>query len=161
MSDCFIRKDSFRKWHTTAFLLALVQIIINTFDKFYFIHRKNYILQTYTKALGEIAVILIPQRKYSNFLKIQRNRKYSIFKRPCFHIFILLFFYTIYNSLLIGIYLINDDSNSEEKTVLNSVTENLSTKEGIEIIIITIVVKFIIKQKFYRHHYLVIILIVL
>jgi hypothetical protein len=57
--------------------------------------------------------------------------------------------------------LINDDSNSEEKTVLNSVTENLSTKEGIEIIIITIVVKFIIKYKFYRHHYLGIIFIVL
>ena len=164
MSDCLIRKDSFGKWHTIAFLLALVQIIINTFDKFYFIHRKNYILKTYTKALGKIAVILVPKKKinFSKFLFDKNKTKTKcITKKTFLGYFLLLFLYSIYNSLMIGIYLINNDNNSEVKTVLNSLKENISTKEGFEIITFTIVTKIVIKQKYYNHHYLSIIFIVL
>ena len=146
MYGCFIRKSTFGKWHIIAFFLALVQIIINVFDKFYFTHRKNYILETYSKALGEIAIILMPQKKHFDYLARQKTTKskHSFFKKICLHYFILFFLYTINNALIIGCFLINDDNNFEEKTVLNIITENLSTKEGIEIILFTIITKFLL-----------------
>ena len=156
MSQCFIRKSTFGKWHIATFFLALTQIIINVFDKFYFIHRKNYILESYSKALGEIAIILVPQVEYSYYFnkKEKAKAKCSITKKICLDHFILLFLYTLYNTLIIGCFLINDNNNSEEKTVLNLIAENLSTKEGIEIIFLTIVMKLLIKYPFFKHHYL-------
>ena len=82
------------------------------------------------------------------------------YKKICLDHFILLFLYTLYNTLIIGCFLINDDNNSEEKTVLNLIAENLSTKEGIEIIFLTIVMKLLIKYPFFKHHYLSIIFII-
>jgi len=163
MSECFIRKSTFGKWHLIAFFLALIQIIINVFDKFFFIHRKNYILETYSKALGEIAIILVPQKKQSNYLLKENKTKAKciITKKICLHYFILLLLYSIYNSLIIGCFLINNENNFEEKTVLNSFKENLSTKEGIEIIFFTLVMKFLLKYPFFKHHYLSIIFIIL
>ena len=163
MYGCFIRKSTFGKWHIIAFFLALVQIIINVFDKFYFTHRKNYILETYSKALGEIAIILMPQKKHFDYLARQKTTKskHSFFKKICLHYFILFFLYTINNALIIGCFLINDDNNFEEKTVLNIITENLSTKEGIEIILFTIITKFLLKHMYYKHHYLSIIFIII
>ena len=156
MYRCFIRKSTFGKWHIAAFFLALTQIIINVFDKFYFIHRKNYILESYSKALGEIAIIFVPQVDYSfYFIKKEKAKaKCLITKKICLDHFILLFLYALYNSLIIGCFLINDDNNSEEKTVLNLIAENLSTKEGIEIIFLTIVMKLLLKYPFFKHHYL-------
>ena len=83
MSQCFIRKSTFGKWHIATFFLALTQIIINVFDKFYFIHRKNYILMSYSKALGEIAIILVPQVEYSYYFnkKEKAKAKCSITKK--------------------------------------------------------------------------------
>ena len=130
MYGCFIRKSTFGKWHITVFFLALIQIIINVFDKFYFIHRKNYIFETYSKALGQIAIILVPPINGSYYRKREKNAKTNCFiiKKICSNFFILFFLYTIYYSIIIGCFLINNDNNPEEKTVLNIITENLSTK---------------------------------
>ena len=163
MYGCFIRKSTFRKWHITIFFLALVQIIINVFDKFYFIDRKNFIFEMYSKALGEIAIILVPPIKRSKYLGREKNAKEKclIMKKNCLHYFILVFLYIIYYSLIIGCFLINNDNNSEEKTVLNIIKENLSTKEGIEIILFSLITRFLLKNKYYKHHYLSIIFIII
>jgi len=99
---------------------------------------------------------LVPQIDYSfYFIKKEKTKaKCLITKKICLDYFILLFLYTLYNSLIICCFLINDDNNSEEKTVLNLIAENLSSKEGIEIIFLTIVMKLLLKYPFFKHHYL-------
>ena len=155
--ECFIRRSTFKKYHLISFFLALTQIIINAFNKYYPEDGKNMILELYSKSLGEILVIIIPHIKYfyiSN--KRQFLIKADIPKRIiALHYFILLFIYTIYISLTLVCYIVYN--YNEDKSLFILLSENLSMKEGIEIIFITVTLIILLKYKFYMHHYLSII----
>ena len=160
MSECFIKRSTFKKLHLISFFLAFTQIIINVINKYYPEDRKNMILELYSKSLGEILVIIIPHIKYFSISNKIKLIKADIPKRIiALHYFILLFIYTIYISLTLICYKIYN--YGKDKSLLILLSENLSMKEGIEIIFITITFIILIRIKFYKHHYLSIIFFIL
>ena len=155
MSNCFIKIGAFNKSLLLPFLLALIQIILLVFDHFVPEEIHNNILESYSIGLGDIAVIIIPHIKFFSISNQKGKEKCSI-SRKIFLNYIILFFLfsieTVLKNFFLGIYFGDLKSINKEKV------DYLSSAESVEIICITIVSIFLLKYKYFIHHYLSIIL---
>ena len=147
-----IKIGTFNKIISIPFLLALVEIIIKIFELFYPEKIKCPFMRLYPDALGQIAIIIIPYIKCFSITTQKKKAKCQCSKKNCLHYFILSF-----------LFLVNKTSNtlciiSEKKNHINVVIsiifEILSTKVGIEIILVTIIAKLLLKYEYYIHHYI-------
>jgi hypothetical protein len=73
-------------------------------------------------------------------------------KKNFFDYFILLFLFTLDSMLIFSSSLLNENKDSST-SILMMLSENLSSKEGIEIIFLTLVSFLLLKHKYFIHHY--------
>lgn len=161
MSEFCIRKSTFNKIHSFAFLLALTQLLINIVNIIYPKDTKNQILESYSKSLGEAFFIFIPYIKLfplsdeKEKLDQKEKSKCECSKNNILIYFILLFTYAVYVIFIfVCSFISGDEINNKGKSIFELITKYLSTKEGIEIISLTITIRFLLKANIYLHHYL-------
>ena len=154
MSNCSIKVGTFNKVLSIPFLLALFQIIITIYELFYPEKIKTPFVNLYPDSFGQIAIIIIPYIKCFSFTTQKKKAKCQRPKKKnCLHYFILLLLYSlnIFATSICNFF-------SEKKNYMNSIIliifDILSTNVGIEIILITIIAKLLLKYEFYIHHYI-------
>ena len=131
--------------------LSLIQTIIAIIELFYPEKSKNHIFESTTIGLGELAIIIIPHIKFFSASNKNEKAKCECSKKFCLHYFILLILYGIKCNLL---YIGYSNILGNEHSIFEIQINDLSTKQSIEIIIITIISKFMLKYKYFIHHYL-------
>ena len=105
----------------------------------------------YSIALGQIAVRIIPCIKCFT-IKNQENKKKSHYsKKIILHYFILLFFYSIDSISTIFCFTLD---THEDKLHNDQFLELFSVKDGIQILLITILFILLLKYEYYIHHYI-------
>ena len=154
MSKCrnfFISCGEFKKALLFPFLLALTQTIIVFIDRIYPEKIKNHIFESTSIGLGQLSVIIIPHIKFFSLSNNNKKAKCECSKKNCCHYTILLFLYAIEANLS---YSINLEQINNNNSLFWIKTKNISTQQGIEIIIITLISLFLLKYKYFIHHYL-------
>ena len=153
MSKFYIKIGTFNKIISIPFLLALIQLIITIFELFYPEKIKHPFLGFYSESLGQIAIIIIPYLKCFSISAQKDKIKCQCSKINSLHYFILLF---LFSSSIISMSFCNVFGHKRENTstVVMVIYDILSTKVGIEIILVTIIDKFLLKYEYYIHHYI-------
>ena len=153
MSKFYIKVGSFNKILSIPFLLALIQLIITIFEIFYPENIKHQLLGFYSESLGEILLIIIPYLKCFSISTKKDKVKCQCSKKNCLHYFILLFLcFSSFTSMSFCNIIGNKRENTN--TVIMVIYDILSTKVGIEIILVTIIDKLLLKYEYYIHHYI-------
>ena len=156
MSKFIIRFGEFKKALLLPFLLALTQIIIFVLDIVIPEIVKSHFLESTAIGLGEFAVIIIPYLKCFSISNKNEQTKCSCSKKICLNYIILLILYAIQTNAIYFSYLfnINKYNNVISSSIFRSKIEKISTQQGLEIIIITIMSIFMLKYKYFIHHYI-------
>ena len=153
-----IKLGEFNKKLILPFCLALTHLILILLGDIIKEDYKSHILESSAKGLGKLAVLIIPHIKFFSISNQKEKTKCKCSKQTFKHYFILLFFFALESN---AIYFSNILNGSEfevsKKSIFLMKTEELSTKEGIEIILITIVSILLLKYKYFNHHLLSII----
>jgi len=151
MSKFIIRFGEFKKALLLPFLLALTQIIIFVLDIFIPEKVKCYLLESTAIGLGEFAVIIIPYLKCFSISNKNEQTKCSCSKKICLNYIILLILYALQTN---AIYFSDLTHNFNLKSIFMYKIERISTQQDLEIIIITIMSIFVLKYKYFIHHYI-------
>ena len=152
MSNFFIKLGEFKKILLLPFLLALIQILLLVLDDIIHEKVKNHVLESTSMGLGKLAIIIIPHIKFFSISKKEEEKKCECSKKNVLHYIILLVLYTITFNITYIVYEKNNYSIFWIKT------ENIATQQGIEILMITVISIFLLKYKYFIHHYISIIL---
>ena len=152
MSNFFIKLGEFKKILLLQFLLALTQILLLVLDDIIHEKVKNHVLESTSMGLGKLAIIIIPHIKFFSISKKEEEKKCECSKKNVLHYIILLVLYTITFNITYIVYEKNNYSIFWIKT------ENIATQQGIEILMITVISIFLLKYKYFIHHYISIIL---
>ena len=152
MSNFFIKLGEFKKILLLPFLLALTQILLLVLDDIIHEKVKNHVLESTSMGLGKLAIIIIPHIKFFSISKKEEEKKCECSKKNVLHYIILLVLYTITFNITYIVYEKNNYSIFWIKT------ENIATQQGIEILMITVISIFLLKYKYFIHHYISIIL---
>ena len=144
------------------FLLALSQIIIDIVDQLYSKEFEycdeenkcktvtNSIMNSYSIAIVEILLIIIPHIKAFSHKNEQNKIEDNMSKKKmCGYYSLLIFLFTIVMSSVIFASL-----NDEKSEVIPPHLYGLCMKEGFEIIFLTILTYFVLKYKYFIHNYL-------
>ena len=153
MSKFFIKIGTFNKIISIPFLHALVQIIITINELFYPEKIKCPLINFYPDALAQIAIIIIPYIKCFSITNQKKKAKCQCSKKNCLHYFILLFLLLVSKTSTTICYSFSEKIN-QINSIFPVVFEILSTKVGIEIILVTIIAKLLLKYEYYIHHYI-------
>ena len=154
MPKFFIKLGTFNKILLFPFLLALSKIILLIFDLYYPEKQRNIILDGFSKAFGQIAIKIIPHLKCFS-LSNQEEKikcKCQCSGKNCLHYFILLFLFTV------DIVAISYSELKLTDKIGINISDFVSTKDAIIIILITILTKLLLKYEYFIHHILSIIL---
>ena len=89
MSKFFIRLGVLNKILSIPFIVALVQLFLIIFELFFQDKRNNVVIDIYSKALGQILIIIIPYIKCFS-LSNQKKSQMSMFKKKLFTLFYLI-----------------------------------------------------------------------
>ena len=155
MAQFCIKIGDFNKLLLLPFSLALIQIIMLVFVHFVKEEIHNNVLESYSIGLGDIAVFIIPHIKFFSISNKKEKTKCAFSRKIFLNYVILLFLFTIKAGLrnfFFGAYY------SGLSSIIKAKVDYLSTNESVEIIFITIVSIFLLKYKYFIHHYLSIIL---
>ena len=152
MSNFFIKLGEFKKALLLPFLLAFTQIITIVLDDIIHEEIKNHILESTSVGIGELLIIIIPHIKFFSISNKKEKTKCKCSKKNCLHYAIVLILYAIATNFTF----FNNESNTYSLFLIK--TENLSTLQGLEIITITVISIFLLKYKYFIHHYLSVIL---
>ena len=150
MAKFFVKLGAFNKIILIPFLLALAKIFIIIVEHFYLEERKNLIMDSFSMSFGHIAIIIIPYIKCFSLSNQKKKTKCQCSKKNILHYFILLILFSIddfvsdYSSLEI----------TEVKSFFYLVTNIITSREAIIIILITILAKLLLKYEYFIHHYL-------
>ena len=139
-----LRLGNFKKTLIIPFLLGLSQILINIFTSIRSEDNLNQILETYAIAFSEISILIIPHIKYFSIESEKSEMKYECTKKNIFDYFLLCFIYTFDIILIYGISFF-DNSNDSNTSIIMMATASLSSKEGIQIIFITLITILLLK----------------
>ena len=160
MPKFIIRTGTFNIKLLIPFLLALAQVIIFIIDLYYPEEKSSFTMNSYSTGLGQIAIIILPYIKCFSISSQKKEKRCKCSKKNCLHYFILFFLSSIdivtTNLCTMKIENINDKTLS-----IIPISDFFSTKDGIEIILITIFNILLIKYEYFIHHYLSIILFLL
>ena len=157
MAKFFLRIGNLNKSLIIPFLLAISTIITNVFNQYYPEEVKNQMMDSYSIALGEMTILVIPRIKYFSLSDENYKETKACTKKNCCHYFLLLFLYTLDSMLIFGCSMLNENYDSS-KSILMMISENLSTREGLEIVFITVTAMILLKYRYFIHHYLSVIL---
>ena len=152
MSNFFIKLGEFKKILLLPFSLALTQILLLVLDDIIHEKVKNHVLESTSMGLGKLAIIIIPHIKFFSISKKEEEKKCECSKKNVLHYIILVVLYTITFNITYIVYEKNNYSIFWIKT------ENIATQQGIEILMITVISIFLLKYKYFIHHYISIIL---
>ena len=147
MAKFFIRLGEFNKAMLLPFLLALAQLIRIILDDVLKEGKKNYILESSILGLGQVAVIIIPHIKFFSLSNKKEKNKCECSYKIILRYAILLFLYGIETNVMYVCYI----------SQMRMKSEGLATKEGLEMVFITIIAIFLLKYKYFIHHILSII----
>ena len=164
MAKFFIRLGEFNKAMLLPFLLALAQLIRIILDDVLKEGKKNYILESSILGLGQVAVIIIPHIKFFSLSNKKEKNKCECSYKIILRYAILLFLYGIETNVMYVCYISQmisqmrrKDGNYKSKSMFRMKSEGLATKEGLEMVFITIIAIFLLKYKYFIHHILSII----
>ena len=153
MSNCCIKLGSFNKKLSIPFLLALAQIIINIYNNFYYEENQSIMMDGCSEALGQIAIRIIPYIKCFSISSKDDKEGCQCSKKIGLHYFILLFLYTI--DIVISFWCsILDERESDAQSINVPIFDLFSTKDGLQIILITIIARLLLKYEYFIHHYI-------
>ena len=157
MSKCFIKLGIINKKIILAFFLAASEIGYVIFNKYYPVKEVNIVLHTYSMALGEMSIKLLPyilqirNKNKKNNLKI----KQQVFtKKKCIH-------YTILCSLNLSTMIIEIGAALYDGYIRDTSTpmsgSNLFSSNdlillSLEMIFIIFISIWLLKYKYYHHH---------
>ena len=153
MSKLLIKLGALNKKLLFPFFLALAQIILLIFELYYPERQNISFIDLYSEALGQIAIIIIPYLRCFSISHKKDKFKCQCSKKNFLHYFILLSLYYIdlNTSLFCSFYAENVD---EMNSLISTISDYFSTKVGIEIILITILDKLLLKYEYFIHHYI-------
>ena len=160
MSKFCIRKGIFNKKLLFPFFLAVVQLA-NGLINIYYTQIKNRLMDLFSNSIGQMLIIIIPHIKYFSVSNKEKT-KCECSKSCILHYFILCLFFTIDNCVTLSYSMIStviDQNDQESKVIPNLILDSLITKDGLEIILISLICMCLLKYKYFIHHYLSIVLI--
>jgi hypothetical protein len=157
MAKFFIRLGEFNKAMLLPFLLALAQLIRIILDDILKENKKNYILESSILGLGQVAIIIIPHIKFFSLSNKKEKTKCECSYKIILRYAILLFLFGIETNVMYVCYISRSDGNYKSKSMFRMKSEGLATKEGLEMVFITIISIFLLKYKYFIHHILSII----
>ena len=160
MPKFFIRLGEFNKAMLLPFLLALAQLIRIILDDVLKENKKNYILESSILGLGQVAIIIIPHIKFFSLSNKKEKTKCECSYKIILRYVILLFLFGIETNVMYVCYISQmrrSDPNYKGKSMFRMKSEGLATKEGLEMVFITIISIFLLKYKYFIHHILSII----
>ena len=158
MKKCFIRFGELNKRLLLPLLLALSYIILIVIDDLFIKKTNNLnnnILELCSIGIGKIAIIIIPYIKCFSISKEKNKRKCECNKKNLLYYFILFILDLGTNSVL---FFGNNNNFDDYQSIFRIRIKILSTSEGLEIIYVTIIALFLLKYRYFIHHYLSIIL---
>ena len=156
MPKCFIKLGEFKKALLLPLSLAFTQIILLVLDNIIHEKVKNHILESTSLGIGELLIIIIPHIKFFSISNKKEKTKCKCSKKIFLHYFILLILFALKANIIFVLNIKNLHFNNHSISMIK--TENISFKQTLEIIIINILSKFLLKNKFFVHHYLSLIL---
>ena len=127
-----------------VFSFALVQVIINLLSYYYPTEKTYQIMDSYSICFGQMLVILIP-RLFGYKEKIIKKDEICTKKNLKYQGLLWLLNLLLYGSISVN-------SFSDSSTVTTPHNTILCTKEAIEIILLIIITRIILKYKYYIHH---------
>ena len=153
MSKFCVKLGAINKKLSFPFFLALVQIVLIIFELYFPEQKINSVLSFYSEAFAQTAIIIIPYIKCLSISNQKEKTKCQCSKKNCLHYFILLLLYYVdFNSTffccLLGGY------SGKANSIVRTIFDYFSTKVGIEIILIAIITKFLLKYEYFIHHYI-------
>ena len=155
MPKFFIRLGEFNKAMLLPFLLALAQLIRIILDDILKENKKNYILESSILGLGQVAIIIIPHIKFFSLSNKKEKTKCECSYKIILRYVILLFLFGIETNVMYVCYITQmrrSDQNYKRKSMFRMKSEGLATKEGLEMVFITIISIFLLKYKYFIHH---------
>ena len=146
-------------------ILPLIQIILHIFIHFYWgnfgyygFNLARFYLEVFGYSIGEITTFFIRaflfRNNSKNIKKNTKNDNNSNYFKDYMIMFILEAFYEL--SHLLSVSLEYETKNEDEGTSLNLYTNN-----SIEIILLSLITYYVLKYKYYIHHIISIVLIVI
>ncbi len=148
-----IKLGELNKKLIVPFLLAVVQIIYSTFDALYPEKGKNPLLELYSISLSNMAVVFIPKIKFFSPSNIETKEKCKCNKKNFIDYLIFIGIFST-DRIISLINIMIDNYTDAHKSVYFLLSGILTTKDGIQIIFITIVCMLLLKYKYFIHHYI-------
>ena len=153
MAKFCIKLGELNKQLIIPFLLAVVQIIYSTFDALYPEKGKNPLLELYSISLSNMAVVFIPKIKFFSPSNIETKEKCKCNKKNFIDYLIFIGIFST-DRIISLINIMIDNYTDAHKSVYFLLSGILTTKDGIQIIFITIVCMLLLKYKYFIHHYI-------
>ena len=152
MSKCCIRLGEFKKILSFPLSLVLLKIIIFAIEIYYPEEIKNHILESTSIGLSNIAIIIIPHIKFFSIRNDKKKTNCECSKKICLHYFILFILFVL-KSYFIYFHYLNKIFNNYSIFYFKLLNAG-ELLQSIELIFITIMAKFMLKYKYFNHHYL-------
>ena len=157
-----IKFGELNRKHFLPFILALINILMEMIIRYYPDNKtpegkkvSNYVLELYSYSLGNLGSIFIPC--IFKFDNEEISREDSIQKRKFLHFFVFIFIFIVHFvgkgvPLVLKGALTQESMNSQ-----NSFSEGPFVYIGVEMICFLIITRFLLKYKYFKHHFLSII----
>ena len=152
MSKCCIRLGEFKKILLFPLSLVLLKIIIFAIEIYYPKEIKNHILESTSIGLSNIAIIIIPHTKFFSIRNDKKKTNCECSKKICLHYFILFILFVL-KSYFIYFHYFEEIPNNYSIFYFKLLNAR-ELLQSIELIFITIIAKYMLKYKYFIHHYL-------
>ena len=133
------------------FLSALANIALNMIIYYFPGDRQNIVLDLYSSSFGMLSVTFIPY--IFKFADIDKSNDQFRKKKKCINYTLLVLAYAFY-SITQEIPSRMKASLSESQNIINYLAQGPFLYIGVEMILLTIVSIFLLKYKYYNHHFI-------